>query len=135
MWIYSIVQGALLHNAGGIDRLAAAGCYSGFGPAKNDPTRIREPGLGPIPCGAYLIGAESDNESHGPVALHLLPQTGTEVFGRSAFMVHGDSKQHPGAASHGCIIAPRAVREQMADGHDKLLVVVASLSLPPEARA
>lgn len=131
MWVFAIIPGAILRSVGGVDRLAAAGCYSGFGPAKNDAKRIQEAGLGPIPTGAYLIGAEElDVDKHGPVALHLIPQTGTEVFGRSGFMVHGDSKNHPGAASHGCIIAPKAVREQMADGHDKLLIVVAALSLP-----
>ena len=121
MWAYKIKTAELRHN----DDLVAATCYSGYGAAKNDPTRTRETGIGPIPCGAYLIGAESDDEKHGPVALHLVHLTGTETYGRSGFMVHGDSRSAPGAASHGCIAAePRKVREAMADGPDKLLIVL-----------
>jgi len=120
MWIYKQKSGDLFHA----DALVATG-YSGFGPAKNDPAQQSKPGLGPIPQGAYLIGSESDDDfKHGPVALHLLPLTATQTFARSGFMVHGDSKDHPGAASHGCIIVERHIRELMRDGHDKLLVVL-----------
>ena len=121
MWVFRIKIGDIHHG----DELAAVDCYSGYGEARNDPDRIREAGLGPIPIGAYLIGHEDEDvDKHGPIALHLLPLTGTETFGRSAFMCHGDSALHPGAASHGCIIAPKPVRERMADGPDKLLIVL-----------
>ncbi len=119
MWIYEQRTGRLRHN----DTSVATG-YSGFGPAKNDPLRQHEAGLGPIPQGAYSLGAVEEEGPHGPVAIHLLPLTGTETFGRSAFMVHGDSVEYPGGASHGCIIVPRKVREAMADGRDRLLVVL-----------
>jgi hypothetical protein len=38
--------------------------------------------------------------------------------------VHGDSREAPGAASHGCIIMAREVREEMIDSPDKQLLVV-----------
>ena len=122
MWIYRQQTGELYHNA-----LKVASGYSGYGVAKNDPTAQDKPGLGPIPQGAYLIGAEATDDKHGPVALHLIPLNGTETFGRFGFMVHGDGIEHPGSVSHGCIIINRPVRENMADGHDKLLLVIPEL--------
>lgn len=119
MWVYQQRTGKLFRG----DTLQCVG-YSGFGGGKNEPTAQNMAGIGPIPQGAYLIGSPSDNPEHGPLALHLLPLTGTNTFGRSAFLVHGDSIETPGAASHGCIISPRQVREAMYTGQDKLLVVV-----------
>lgn len=119
-WVYKQRSGELLHG----EQSIAIG-YSGFGPAKNDPAAQRLAGLGPIPRGAYLLGTLSDNEDHGPLAIHLLPLTGTDTFGRSGFLVHGDSIEHPGGASHGCIILPRAVREAMIDSRDKQVLVIA----------
>ena len=99
--------------------------YSGAGAAKNDPAAIDKRGLGPVPIGVYIIGPEREiTESHGPIVLPLTPIVHVQTFGRSAFFVHGDSIEHPGSASHGCIILPRPVREEMAYSRDKLLVVL-----------
>lgn len=107
--------------------------YSGFGPGKNNPNSQNLVGIGPIPRGAYLIGKEEEeSDTHGPVAIHLIPLTGTETFGRSGFMIHGDSREHPGAASHGCIILDRSTREKVADGHDRLLIVLSGDELDSE---
>ncbi len=46
------------------------------------------------------------------------------MFGRSGFLIHGDSVSHPGEASEGCIILDRNVRETIANDDDKYLVVV-----------
>lgn len=47
------------------------------------------------------------------------------MCGRSGFLIHGDSIAHTGQASHGCIILPRSVREQIAaSGDDELEVTV-----------
>lgn len=119
-WIYRQSTGELTH--GGV--FVAEG-YSGFGQAKNKPECQQLAGLGPTPQGAYLLGSLSENEDHGPLAIHLLPLTGTNTFGRSGFLVHGDSLEHAGGASHGCIIMPRVVRERMIDSPDKQLLVVA----------
>lgn len=119
-WTYHQRSGELLHG----EQSIAIG-YSGFGSAKNDPDSQRVAGLGPIPRGAYLLGSLSESEEHGPLAIHLVPLTGTDTFGRSGFLCHGDNKEAPGTASHGCIILPRAIREVMIDSPDKQILVVA----------
>lgn len=122
-WIYRQSTGELYRNG----RKVATG-YSGLGVAKNNPLAQHERNLGPIPQGAYLIGQERESEEHGPVAIPLIPVTGTETYGRGSFMVHGDSVQHPGSASHGCIIVNRPIREQIAASHEKLLLVIPELT-------
>jgi hypothetical protein len=52
-----------------------------------------------------------------------LAPTGTSP--RTGFLIHGDSIEHPGTASHGCIIMPRAIREAIAQNDDHDLNVVA----------
>lgn len=85
--------------------------YSGLGDAKNDPDREQDVAHGPIPRGDYAIGDPYESQRVGPFAIPLEPMPGTNVFGRSAFRIHGDSIAHPGSASHGCVILPRAIRE------------------------
>lgn len=97
--------------------------YSGLGRYKNDPGAQDRPNEGPIPRGTYAIGAPFDSPVHGPYCLRLEPTPDTETFGRSCFLIHGDSKEHPGAASHGCIIVPRAVRERVYASRAVLLTV------------
>jgi hypothetical protein len=48
------------------------------------------------------------------------------MFGRSEFLCHGDSIEHPGDASEGCIIQLRDVRRQMWESPDHTLEVVAN---------
>lgn len=127
MLIYQQKTGKLLRDSPTGAVLLAA-CYSGApGPTKNNPLAQHQRGLGPIPAGVYWIGDAHDTEEHGPVVLPLVPVPQTETFGRSAFLIHGDSKTNPGTASKGCIIAPRQVREQIAAKGDRLLVVVSGL--------
>ena len=118
-WIYRQMTGEL-HYGGDV---VATG-YSGFGQAKNDPASQRLEGLGPIPQGVWRMGPLSTNEVHGPLAITLIPSMGTDTFGRSGFLVHGDSREAPGEAIHGCIIINREVREEMIDSPDKQLLVV-----------
>lgn len=120
MWVYGVSKGELIRN----DGMIIAHGYSGFGVDKNNPDSERKAGLGPIPRGLYRIGEISDNDMHGPMAFHLWPLHDVEVFGRSGFLCHGDSKESPGAASHGCIILNRAAREEMYNSTDKLLEVI-----------
>lgn len=121
MYVYHQRSGQLFHG----EALVATG-YSGFGEHKNKPESQDRVGLGPIPQGVYWIGKEREHDTgHGPVVLPLIPVTpGTETFGRSGFLIHGDSREAPGAASHGCIILAREVRENIADRHERLLVVL-----------
>ena len=99
--------------------------YSGIGEGKNNPEMEAVHNVGPIPQGIYSIGQPEDTESHGPYVLRLLPIEGTDTFGRSGFLWHGDSIQHPGGASHGCICSARIAREQASQDTDHRIYVVA----------
>ena len=99
--------------------------YSGCDPGKNDPAYQTIPDVGPIPQGDYEIGSPENTEEHGPFVLPLTHNENNVMWGRSGFLIHGDSIEHPGQASKGCIILPRAVREQIAASGDNLLRVIA----------
>ena len=123
MWIYRQSTG-LLHRDDAPDLFGTG--YSGYGDMKNDPSKQEVPNQGPIPRGKWRVTAlRVDTEHRGPFVLELSPEPGTEVFGRSAFLIHGDSISKPGTASHGCIILPRAAREVIWHSGDRLLEVVA----------
>jgi type VI secretion system (T6SS) effector TldE1-like protein len=119
-WTYSQSAGTLTREGATI----AIG-YSGHGDGKNNPAMQQIPNVGPIPQGRYSIGDPRDSEKVGPYALPLTPSDGTDTFGRSAFMIHGDSIVHPGTASEGCIILLRDARHQVGESDDRVLVVTA----------
>lgn len=98
-------------------------CYSGRGEHKNDPTATGIVMEGPIPCGKYRIGTAYKHDHLGVYTMNLDPLPGTNTLGRSLFRIHGDSIAHPGDASHGCIIAPRSLRERINNMNDKVLEV------------
>ena len=108
MWTYQQSTGQLTDANG---TLVATG-YSGAPAGKNDPTKQDVVKVGPIPRGNYAIGDPFSSPTHGPFAMHLTPDPANQMFGRDAFLMHGDSLEHPGGASEGCIIMPRPVREQ-----------------------
>jgi hypothetical protein len=56
--------------------------------------------------------------------MHLTPEDGTDTHGRGGFLIHGDSLQHTGSASHGCIILPRPTRMEIAASEDRELEVI-----------
>ncbi len=100
--------------------------YSGLGKWKNDPASEALAGKGPIPAGLWLIDLrpiQSPNTGH--YVLRLSPN-GHGAHERSAFEIHGDSADHPGRASHGCIIMPKGVREAIVKSGVSMLYVVAS---------
>lgn len=99
--------------------------YSGQPECKNDPGKCGVHDHGPIPPGFYTIGEPHDSSTHGPYVLPLTPHRDNEMHGRSGFLIHGDSVAHPGTASQGCIILPRAVRETVHRLADPDLEVVA----------
>lgn len=118
MWIYSQSSGEITH-----DGLHIGTGYSGIGAGKNNPKAEALQGVGPIPTGIYTIGAPYTHQVLGPVTMNLDPVQGTVEFGRSDFRIHGDSTEHPGAASHGCIVLPPACRRAIAASPDRKLEV------------
>lgn len=96
--------------------------YAGFGVGKNNPDKESVKNIGPLPKGKYTIGQPYNSAKTGPFTLPLTPFPENEMYGRSAFQIHGDNGL--GTASHGCIILPRAVREEIHNCTDKILTVI-----------
>jgi hypothetical protein len=121
MWVYQQQTGDLTSQSG--NKVASG--YSGIGSGLNNPVYESVPDVGPIPCGFYNILEPIDDPLRGPYAMHLNPFAENQMFGRSAFMVHGDEVAHAGEhlASHGCLIFPRVIREMIWNSDDHQLQV------------
>lgn len=119
MWNYTIGTGEMVDAFG---EVIGTG-YSGSPAGKNNPDMQELHDVGPIPEGLWHIG-HIDTEK-GQITIHLSPDTTTDTFGRSGFLIHGDSSAHPGAASEGCIVLPHDVRVAISLSPDKLLYVKA----------
>lgn len=122
MWTYEQKTGHLQ-----LDGALVAVGYSGHGAGKNNPDMQAVHNVGPLPQGFYEIGTPRDTESHGPYVLPLTPDHETDCWGRSGFLVHGDSIKSPGSASHGCIIVARNIREKIWKSNDHKLQVVSGV--------
>jgi type VI secretion system (T6SS) effector TldE1-like protein len=127
-WTYAQKTGELQKDGAHV-----ANGYSGAGDGKNNPELQTVHNVGPIPEGDWTIsGPPVNTAAHGPYVLRLTPNSETETFGRSGFLMHGDSQEHPGEASQGCIIMPRPVRQQVWTSGDRDLKVVADAAEAPE---
>jgi hypothetical protein len=120
MWLYEQRSGRMIKKGSG---LIATG-YSGAGAGKNAPTLENVQNVGPIPEGFYDMEEPFDSPTHGPYCIRLIADAGTHLYGRSGFLVHGDSIERPGCASEGCIVLPRFARQAMWEGGDHRLRVV-----------
>ena len=126
MILYQIDAGCLTIHVGALPDYVAYG-YSGLEECKNRSNRVEIRGRGPIPPGTYKIGPPFTSKKSGPITMRLVPVEGTDTLGRSAFEIHGDSIEHPGMASEGCIVMKREARLRVADrvaAGDDLLTVV-----------
>lgn len=118
-WTFRISTGAIIH-----DGVKIGSGYSGFGEAANDPSRVKERSVGPIPPGKYKIGPAYKHASLGPVCMNLDPLPETNTFGRSAFRIHGDnSTPAPHDGSHGCIVLSRRLRDIISKSIGRVLDV------------
>jgi hypothetical protein len=120
MWTYQQSTGILRDKTG---QQVCIG-YAGREKCKNNPFAQSVKGMGPLPRGIYEILGPVNTERHGPFVLWLVPMPENEMFGRSSFGIHGDSKEHPGQASEGCIVIDRVHREQIWASGDHLLEVI-----------
>ena len=121
MWVFKQSTGELFHDG----EVMAMG-YSGRDNGKNCPDMQSVHDVGPIPCGMWhIVYLLSTTVDHGPYVLTLTPAKETNTFGRSGFLIHGESIAAPGTASHGCIILPRIVREAVWNSNDRDLGVIA----------
>lgn len=119
MWTYEQRTGRILQDG----EYVATG-YAGKGDGINNPDMQDVHNVGPIPRGGYRVCAPVNTNTHGPYVLRLEPDPANEMFGRSGFLIHGDSVKHPGTASEGCIIQARATRELVWESGDHQLEVV-----------
>jgi hypothetical protein len=101
--------------------------YSGMqGVGYDNPAEQFVKDVGPIPEGFYTIeGPPFNTTEHGPFVMRLTPDAANDMEGRSGLLCHGDSVVHPGAASEGCVVMPRLVREAMWSSGDRRLQVIA----------
>ena len=105
--------------------------YSGHDLGKNNPDMQDASNVGPIPRGQWKItDLRATGATTGPFTIVLAPCDGTDTCGRSEFRIHGDSISNPGGASHGCIILPRKVRDQISDSGDRQIQVVCTAPVP-----
>jgi hypothetical protein len=118
MWTYRQSTGELSRDG------AAAGVgYSGHGPGLNNPALERDPGVGPIPAGAWRIGVAFDHPRLGPCVMALTP-VGWDAYGRSGFFTHGDNAALDESGSHGCIVLAKPLRLLIAGSGDRDLTVI-----------
>ncbi len=124
---YENGTGSLFSSAG----LLLGNGYSGKDPHKNDPSAEGIEDAGPIPRGVYKLTAmEEITVEHGPYVIVLEPDEATRARiialkrQPDTFRIHGNSLLHPGAASAGCVILPRPVRERIWAGADHELEVI-----------
>lgn len=127
MWTFNQSTGEL-----SLDGQPVALGYSGHDNGRNNPELQAAANVGPLPCGFWTIHAPEDTPDHGPFVMRLQPDAETNTFGRSGFLIHGDSREHPGEASHGCIIAARAIREKIWASNDRRLEVIDGLDPFPK---
>lgn len=99
--------------------------YAGHGDGKSNPAMQNVPNVGPLPRGWYTVDLQPFQHPRcGAYCLRLDPDESNEMFGRGGFLIHGDSCEHPGQASHGCIVVgPETRRAIVATGESRLQVV------------
>jgi hypothetical protein len=121
-WKYSQSTGELVNPTGSCVGYG----YSGNGEDLDRPEDQNVRCHGPIPQGQWTVETFFDDPGgKGPIVAHLTPLPGTETFGRSGFMIHGDNRAANHTASEGCVILPRLLREQIMASNDCTLTVVA----------
>lgn len=118
-WTFEQATGVILNPA---NEVTGKG-YSGYHEGKNNPDMQGVAGVGPIPRGLYYIQPPHESSQVGPYAMSLTPSSDNKMFDRSDFLIHGDSVEHPGEASHGCIILPFPVRKEIWESGDHTIEV------------
>lgn len=118
MWIWDQSAGTMTRDG------STYRGYSGHELGKNNPNMQDAKAIGPLPRGGYKMTGIGRSPNTGPNTITLV-QTSGDTCGRGDFRIHGDSIEHPGDASHGCIILPPQVRIAIWNSGDHELQVIA----------
>lgn len=118
MWTYRQQTGDLINNRG---EIVGSG-YSGHGDGRNNPDMETSKSHGPIPRNYYRILEPGNTKRHGPYVMTLDPKPGSNMHGRSGFLIHGNNLTND--ASLGCIILDRATRDLIWQSGDHMLRVI-----------
>jgi len=117
-WVYDVRKKSFTQNG----RYKFDALYAGAEGYKDNPDLECEVNKGPLPRGKYKIGAPIANHpTAGRFVLRLTPYSGTNMCGRTGFLIHGDNGH--GTASNGCIVASLNVRREIAESGDRELIV------------
>lgn len=117
-WRYEIGTGRLTDPTG---ILVGIGYSGRAGKSRNNFAYTTVRAVGPIPVGLYRRGPIKEGSHMGPYAIALIPCGGQDMYGRSAFYMHGDNAS--GDASQGCIIQGPGPRDMFGHSADELLSV------------
>ena len=105
-------------GTGGVVLAPIAMGYSGAGKHKNNHDSQCIDELGPIPVGVYTMAPMADvihSDGHKLAsAIRLTPDPKNQMCGRTAFLIHGESKTFPKWASGGCIILDLDSRKKLS---------------------
>lgn len=130
MWVFEQRTGRLLDKTGHHVDTGYAGRNfrkpdGSVQMGKCNPDMQNVKGIGPLPVGCYTIQPPHDDLVVGRYAMRLTPFPGNEMFGRNSFFIHGDSLEHPGQASHGCIVVSFISRQLIWASGDHDIRVIA----------
>ncbi|MFZ4835148.1 tlde1 domain-containing protein [Rouxiella sp. Mn2063] len=119
-WVYDVRKRTFTHNG----KLEFTARYAGAIGYKNDPQFESLQDKGPLPRGRYkIVGVPFTHRRAGRYTLRLSQYPSNNMFGRDGFLIHGDSIQHPGTASNGCIVLDPRFRHRIYESNDKELIV------------
>lgn len=98
--------------------------FAGNGGCMNNPEAQCIVGHGPLPQGHYKLTRMADDPHMGPDVIYLEPFINNEMFGRSAFRIHGANAHDPAASSDGCIVLSHEERRAVWNTNDRTLEVI-----------
>lgn len=120
IWTFEQLTGWWLDPSG---KVIFKSGYAGRDAGKNNPDMENVKGIGPLPRGTYVASAPADDAVVGKYAMRLTPSDTNEMYGRNSFFLHGDAVEHPGLASHGCIVLPLNLRQKFWASGDHAIQV------------
>lgn len=120
-WTYDVKNKTFTHNG----KFKFHAMYAGAPGFKDDPVFEKIKNKGPLPRGKYtIVGVPFNHKTAGLYTLKLRPHASNQMFGRSGFLIHGDSRRRPGEASEGCIVLAPKFRKEIYDSDDKEVIIL-----------